>query len=235
MHIYVGVCCLSSRYLAWCISSHAIVRKFAEHILYAPSFICVHNGVCVRYLCVWIGPLCVISDLNFMAGWASSAAAAWFWDYPELHRPQWNHSSTGVQLTSSFLGFTHKHKVMTTQARLHLHSHTQWKKSVFWQHKITQNTKMRHLRAAKMFTLENEAVRAETQCSTGRPWLGHYWSIQSSQSDAFLQTTIYSLRTNVTAAPPLPECLMAVSFSLARWVCSMAHVIEFDSVNKGSR
>lgn len=61
---------------------------------------------------------------------------------------------------------------------------------------------MRHLRAAKMFTLENEAVSAETQRSTERPWLGHYWSIQSSQSDAFLQTTIYSRRTNVTAAPP---------------------------------
>lgn len=60
---------------------------------------------------------------------------------------------------------------------------------------------MRYLRAVKMFTLENEMVRAEKECSMVRPWLGHYKSIQSSQSDAFLQTTIYSRWTNVTAAP----------------------------------
>lgn len=48
----------------------AILRKFAEHILYATGFVCVHDGVSVCYLCVavWIGPLCVVSDLNFMAG-----------------------------------------------------------------------------------------------------------------------------------------------------------------------
>lgn len=71
VHFYVGVSCLSSRYLAWCVSSHVQFCAGMLNTYYMPpAFFCVHYGVCVCYLCVavWIDPLCVISDLNFTAG-----------------------------------------------------------------------------------------------------------------------------------------------------------------------
>lgn len=48
--------------------------------------LCASAGVGAPYhgAAVWRGPLCAVSDLNFMAGWISSAAAAGLRDYPEL-------------------------------------------------------------------------------------------------------------------------------------------------------
>lgn len=173
VHFYVGVYCLSPRYLTLCVSSH--VHRFAEHIRYAISFVCVHSSASVCYLCVadWLGPLCVISDLNFMAGWVWSGAAAGF-RIIQNYVVILNHKAvTWVQHTASYWGFSHKHKVATAQATLHLRSLAQWKGKISGSLKLTQNTMMRYLRAVKMFTLENEAVRAETECSRERPWLGH--------------------------------------------------------------
>lgn len=71
--------------------------------------------------------------------------------------------------TASFPGFSRKHNAATTQATLHLRTLAQWKENISGGRKITQNTMMRYLQAVKMFTLENEAVRAETERSMQRP------------------------------------------------------------------
>lgn len=73
VHTYVGVCCLSSRYLACCVSSHVQRCTSLPNAYYTAAGV-----VCVRYLCVAVcfGPHCVVSDLNFMAGWVSRAVAA---------------------------------------------------------------------------------------------------------------------------------------------------------------
>lgn len=72
VHIYVGVYCLTSPYLPRRVSSHVPFCTSLQNALYGHQllFVCAHNGAVACYLCVavWIGPLCVVSDLNFMAG-----------------------------------------------------------------------------------------------------------------------------------------------------------------------
>lgn len=69
VHIYVGVYCLSSRYLKRCVSSHVASLLNA---LYAADFVSTMVLVCFICMCVcvsvWKGPGCIVSDPNFIAG-----------------------------------------------------------------------------------------------------------------------------------------------------------------------
>lgn len=167
VHIYVGAYCLSCLYLARRVSSHVQLCADLLNTYSVPPALFVCGTVLARVIFESLfgkGPLCVVSDLNFMAGWVSSAAAAGFKDYPELHSDFFTSQRfhSGSDSPPPFWGFTHTNVVHCTFAPSH-----GGKESAFWQHKITQNTAMRYLRAVKMFTLENEAVRAEMECSTG--------------------------------------------------------------------
>ena len=143
-----------------------------------------------------------------------------FQDYPELRSPFYR--GLTQQLASFFFQTTHTHthtsnatpSLPSPSVFLAAQNHTKhkwWGICVLWK------------------CLPLKMRQGERARSMQRPWLGHYQSIQS-----WCISPNHNLQPqNKCNSCPSPKCLMAVSFSLAGWVCNMAQVVAFDSANKG--